>query len=74
MSPDSFDKLAWINHWLRIGPVLRAQARIELQNLTQAQRQQQIANLLDLAMRFQKPRSDQGLVILQKKFAEMFTQ
>ena len=72
MENQASDRLAWINRWKKAKPLLDAQAKNELGEMSQEERQQQIANLLELADEFSVPRIDDGLVKLKIALTEMF--
>jgi len=69
---DEEQRLAWIKQWETAKLMLAAQSESELQEMTTAERQRQIENLLDLACKFHRPRLDDGLIKLKKAFREMF--
>ena len=68
------DRLAWIEHWKHVGPMLDKQSQQELRNLTMEERQEQIKNLLELAWQFRHPRTDRGLVELQRRLSRIFAE
>lgn len=67
-------RLAWIRQWRTSSVMLRDQANKELRNLTQADRQEQIVRLLDLAEQMRKPRIDNGLVVMKQRLSILFGQ
>jgi hypothetical protein len=66
------DRIAWIEHWKKAGLLLDQQAQLELRQMSLQQRQQQIRNLLDLAWKFRKARTDSGLVELRHQLIQVF--
>jgi hypothetical protein len=73
LEPDQ-QRLAWIRQWRTSSAMLRDQANKELRSLTQADRQEQIVRLLDLAERMRKPRIDNGLVVMKQRLSILFGQ
>jgi hypothetical protein len=59
---------AWVQNWIETGPKLEAIRRRELCQLTDAERMRIADDLLQLGLRFARPRTTSGLVEQQRLF------
>jgi hypothetical protein len=59
----------FVEHWRRVGPLLERIRYRELRRMTQRERQRAIRAVLQVGVRFARPRKTSGLVEFQRLLA-----
>ncbi|MCX7048703.1 MAG: hypothetical protein NTX50_24850 [Candidatus Sumerlaeota bacterium] len=59
---------AWVENWKTLGPILEEMRRKELRDLKYEDHYGAVASLLEIGVRFGRPRTTSGMVEMQRLF------